>query len=338
MIRFLVGLFAATLTAVSFAGLVEVNTSQYIRESGSPYAQSLEVTLENDGEIRISNINLQDADVELAASTQIYLNGSSVLSPFQVPYGGYAVFPLSAGTHHLEVTLRGKPGGGLEVAFYENKPDAPIQGKGWELMEDGTVLHRKTGLVWHVNPLNPGLRRSESQNRFGGFRPLKLYPRAYCEARGCSGGPSIESYIEQLNQGDFGEDSVNGNAGKSDWRVPTPEELANVFDRRATFPAMTDRDGVIGPEGGWQAGMKYGEPFLICPTDPYQPESLECLNSNPDQVMGWFSPAVITTTKTAFPGYETSVNYYWRADLMSGAMDDSTNGGVVWPVRGGTSE
>ena len=157
MIRFLVGLFAATLTAVSFAGLVEVNTSQYIRESGSPYAQSLEVTMENDGEIRISNINLQDADVELAASTQIYLNGSSVLSPFQVPYGGYVVFPLSAGTHYLEVTLRGKPGGGLEVAFYENKPDAPAQGKGWELMDDGTVLHRKTGLIWHRNTATPGL-------------------------------------------------------------------------------------------------------------------------------------------------------------------------------------
>ena len=79
MVRFLVGIFAVTFTTASLAGLVEVNTSQYIRESGSPYAQSLEVTLENDGEIRISNINLQDADVELAASTQIYLNGSSVL-------------------------------------------------------------------------------------------------------------------------------------------------------------------------------------------------------------------------------------------------------------------
>ena len=150
MIKFLLGLFMATFTTGSVAGLVEVNTSQYIRESGAPYAQTLELILENDGEIRISNINLQDADVELAESTQIYLNGSSVLSPFQVPYGGYAVFPLSAGTHYLEVTLRGKPGGGLEVAFYENKPDAPVQGKGWELLTMGQCYTEKLDLFGTV--------------------------------------------------------------------------------------------------------------------------------------------------------------------------------------------
>jgi len=199
------------------AGLVEVNTSQYIRESGSPSAQTSEVTLENEGEIRISNINLQDADFELSGATQIYLNGSAVLSPFQVPYGGYAVFPLTAGTHYLEVTLRGKPGGGLEVAFYENKPDAPTPGKGFQLLDDGTVLHKKTGLIWHRFPNSPGLPDSlRDQN----------YPASKWSEE------QLDAYFIHLNMGDYGIDPDNGNAGHTDWRLPTPDELFSLVDLR----------------------------------------------------------------------------------------------------------
>ena len=152
--------YSVTLTDVAFCGLVEVNSSQYLRESGNPQAQYLEVTLDDAGEIRVSNVNLQDGYIELAASTDVLLNGSSLMQPFSLPTGGSAVFPLEPGTHYLEVTLRGKPGGGLKVSFYEEKPDAPVQGKGWELLDDGTVLHRKTGLIWHRNLSSHGWDRT----------------------------------------------------------------------------------------------------------------------------------------------------------------------------------
>ena len=129
--------------SLAFAGLVEVNSSQYLRESGNPQAQYLEVTLDNAGEIRVSNVNLQDGYIELASSTDVLLNGSSLMQPFSLPTGGSAVFPLEAGTHYLEVTLRGKPGGGLKVSFYEDKPDAPERGTtpcDPPLGEDGDAL------------------------------------------------------------------------------------------------------------------------------------------------------------------------------------------------------
>ena len=106
-------LLACLFPSLAFAGLVEVNSSQYLRESGNPQAQYLEVTLDNAGEIRVSNVNLQDGYIELASSTDVLLNGSSLMQPFSLPTGGSAVFPLEAGTHYLEVALRGKPGGGL---------------------------------------------------------------------------------------------------------------------------------------------------------------------------------------------------------------------------------
>ena len=126
-------------SATSLAGLVSVNTSNYIRESGSAVTETLSITLENEGEIRISNVNLQDDAIEVAASTEVYLNGQPVLDPFYLPPGGSVVFPLEAGVHDLEVTVLGKPGGGIAVSFYEDKPDAPVQGVGFEILADGTV-------------------------------------------------------------------------------------------------------------------------------------------------------------------------------------------------------
>lgn len=326
MIRFLVGLLVATFTAVSVAGLVEVNTSQYIRESGSPYAQSLEVTLENDGEIRISNINLQDADVELAASTQIYLNGSSVLSPFQVPYGGYAVFPLSAGTHYLEVTLRGKPGGGLEVAFYENKPDVPIQGKGWELLDDGTVLHRKTGLIWHRNTATPGLEDRLLRSAYSSCDDL--------------------AYIKDLNSGKYGSDPVNGNAGYSDWRIPSASEMYLTIDPRVSTPPLTDKNGGINNgrlleqdgylKGGYNSGMQFNDPLLVSAEDFGNYWGMPTANRR-YEVENWI-------TSTYSSSYSDADGVFRRRILIGGTdfgkpvEYTAACIGSVWPVRGGTPE
>lgn len=304
---------------------------QYIRESGSPSAQTSEVTLENEGEIRISNINLQDADFELSGSTQIYLNGSAVLSPFQVPYGGYAVFPLSAGTHYLEVTLRGKPGGGLEVAFYENKPDAPVQGKGWELLDDGTVLHRKTGLIWHRKMGSPGIPRDERGNP-------DYYPKADDSTR--TYGITISDYIKNLNEGVYGEDKIVGNAGYSDWRAPTMNELLTTSDSRA-IPPFADANGEVIPSethGTLYAGMKPGEPLIFCITPiyyeaSYTPGTPLC----PDD---WYVETLITNQRVpinfGFGAPATIPNWFQSLDLYSfHFLNPFNSDGDVWPVRGG---
>tara|TARA_B100000497_G_C7593394_1_gene356773 strand:- start:403 stop:840 length:438 start_codon:yes stop_codon:yes gene_type:complete len=71
--RYLKAVIALTcwLCMSAQAGLVEVNTSQYMRES-SPSARTLEVTLENEDEIRISNINFQNADMRFSYLSQAY--------------------------------------------------------------------------------------------------------------------------------------------------------------------------------------------------------------------------------------------------------------------------
>ena len=324
MTKLLVALISALLTTSAIAGLVEINSSQYIRESGSPSPQTLEVSLENEGEIRVSNINLQDADSELSDSTQIYLNGSAILSPFQVPYGGYVVFPLSAGTHYLEVTLRGQPGGGLEVAFYENKPDAPVQGKGWELLNDGTVLHRKTGLIWHRNAATPG-------------------PAAYAsvcpdELSRCN--ITISEYISNLNAGVYGRDSVYGNAGFSDWRAPSAMELFETIDIRVTSPPLTDKNGDVSysleteegaTRGGWRGGMQFGDPLFVCNND-LAPKWGEAPTDCPPE---FYAGAWITNDR--YPSYWYNENLSYLSVTVGqsqGQFEPWYNTGSVWPVRG----
>ena len=330
-------LLTLLLPSLAFAGLVEVNSSQYLRESGNPQAQYLEVTLDNVGEIRVSNVNLQDGYIELAASTDVLLNGSSLLQPFSLPTGGSAVFPLEAGTHYLEVTLRGKPGGGLKVSFYEDKPDAPVQGKGWELLEDGTVLHRKTGLIFHRNLNSPGV--GNPSNEFEDARNI-VADTYRCPTDGSL--LCIDQYISNLNNGLYGEDAIDGNATHTDWRAPTITELLSVIDPRVV-PALESKDGgvfidEITEVGGWTlggiyGGMKFGEPLLVCFRDLDYAGIVQCPAK--------FEPNNWLITNSWDP-------YDFKSDRRNtmaitlyryeGYSRGWVSKGSVWPVRGGTPE
>jgi hypothetical protein len=201
------------------AELISQTESTFLRGKGEPQPNSISVELKYPGELRIANVNLQDDATDIAESTEILLNGTALFSTFSLPKGGLVVFPLESGSYALDVMLRGKPGGGVRVEFLEDIPvTTPIR-KGWEVLEDGTALHKKTGLIWHRNAASPG------------FSSRDICPDAYRNTRyGCP--YTISEYIADLNAGVYGYDCIDGNCGHSDWRAPTIEEFYATVDLR----------------------------------------------------------------------------------------------------------
>jgi len=239
-------------SSFAFAGLIETNQTNYIRSTGAPVETVNAVTLNVSGEVRISNTNLQDGAVEPAESTIINIDGIVYLSPFKLPAGGSVVYPLAAGAHTLSVIVKGKSGGGIKISIYEDRPNTPAQGKGFELFDDGTVLHKKTGLIWHRNLGTPGVGTAQN----GG----SLRNSAYS---------SVQAYIDDINAGVYGTSSDEGNAGHSDWRLPTADELRNLTDLRFSEPAIANMSGegtsYSAPRRGHMGGARFGQPFLVCP-------------------------------------------------------------------------
>lgn len=283
-----------------------------------------QVTIEHPGEIRIANVNLQDDAIELAESTMLEINGSTLLSPFHLPTGGSVVFPLDAGTYYLTATVRGKPGGGIKVTFYEDQPDAPEPGVGWGLLDDGTVLHRKTGLIFHRNLASPGAISKGCSNQ-----QSRLSVSGYPEC-------SPETYIQDLNGGLFGTDLVNGNAGFTDWRVPTLKELFSVSTSGTTPPiegnSEANEGGFLFEGLNYFGGMKQNDPFIFC--------------YNPDVWGGWMDEFgvercsydhVVDSLLTSEKSIWNPHTHNLAIDMWPGysGTDISRANGDVWPVRGG---
>jgi hypothetical protein len=225
------------------------------------------------------------------------------------------------------VTLLGKPGGGIAVSFYEDKPDAPVQGKGWELFDDGTVLHRKTGLIWHRKIGSPGIPRDGSQT-YG-----RIFPDNHFSVTSTT--LTISKYIQNLNGGIYGADPVEGNAGHSDWRAPTVAELVSAMDFRVSAPPIADRDGNVTrypwPREGVGGGMKPGEPLFLCAwyDDYYETEF--GIQRCPVE---WDVYGLITNDENAWD-YWTDNQYYFFVGMFEGLSARGRGGASVWPVRGG---
>lgn len=303
------------MTGVALAtNYEEVYNNDFIRGSGSPITETINITLTGGGKLLIKNGSLEDDVIELASSTEVYLDGTRILNPFHIEMGMAYLKDLEPGLHMLELTLRGKPGGLVAVTFLEET--SPTAERGFEILPDGTVLQKATGLIWHRNPVNPGM----------GIGHLAVHPD---DPRYMI----VSTYLENLNTGVYGTDPVDGNAGYTDWRLPTLEELESIIDRRFAFVCLPNIQGegtvLPPPDNGQFGGMKYGEPFYVCSDRAGNPEPCP-VSANAEGYI------FITDTPTAWSGYNTtwSNSFYWGAEVAGGCVShDWTNTGLVWPVR-----
>ena len=72
-------------------------------------------------------------------------------------------------------------------------------------------------------------------------------------------------------------DPVAGNAGYSDWRLPSAVEMYKTIDPRVSVPPLADKNGEVdngryleqGGEvkGGYNSGMQFSDPLLISADD-----------------------------------------------------------------------
>lgn len=328
---------------VAQATIYEVVHDQvFVRAVTAPVTETAYVTTDDPGELRITN----EDSVDLGVSTDVVVDGVDILHPFYLDMGYSYVMPLVPGSHVVDVTLRGSPGGTLRLIVLEEV----IEKVGYEILPDGTVLQKKTDLIWHRNPHSPGTDDPLPWPGTGSYGKQFLGP----EAADRNGTPwmSFDYYIADFNAGVYGSDAFRGNAGHDDWRMPTIDELLTMADRRFTGPAISRMDGggVIGdpfcdmsipftewpvPNNGYGGGMQFGEPFYACCV-PGTAQHNSCPEWWEDLYYYTEFPQVISQTPTNDWGYGTEcwVRPYWRMDVYSGSLDFWYTGGFVWPVRG----
>jgi hypothetical protein len=78
------GLLALGWLVATSATAGEILEETVVRGSGSPETVTFNVTLENVGEVRLLNDNLEDDAVEPVALTTVLIDGAEFLKPFRV--------------------------------------------------------------------------------------------------------------------------------------------------------------------------------------------------------------------------------------------------------------
>lgn len=320
--------------------LRQVSTKQMIRTTGTPTQDTFEFSLLSTGELRVTNESLIDSLSENAVETNVLVDGVKIINSFFIKPGLGYVWKLNAGAHTIKAILHGMPGGSITFTAFEDTQ--PQLQRGFEVLQDGTVLHKNTGLIWHRNPFTPGVGelRAHGDHAYGA---ILHYDEKY-------------DYVRDINAGVYGDDPDFGNAGYSDWRLPTIDELWSVTDRRFSWPTISNIEGggtVLEPYSsptseaitgmGYRGGMNvYGRPFLICVFDAASDIPGKCDDKvNIDSVLPWIVSGTLGSSPNCY-GYHCSGVYSWGLDIRNnevrggaGLSGDGHPGdvGSVWLVR-----
>ena len=191
-----------------------------------------------------------------------------------------------------------------------------IVGKGWTLLTDGTVRHNKTGYNWHRKIGSPGILSGEMET--GNGDNVRVYP----DASPWAGGQlTITEYIANLNSGVYGTDAENGNAGYTDWRAPTIEELSTTIDYAQSSPPFSNID-----ESGNSIAMVSGEPLFFCLPWNNDGTLSDCEKT-------WSAYTLITNNKSPLEGTADSQYFGMELEWFDPILYNR-NTGAVWPIRG----
>ena len=278
----------------------EVYNNTFVRSTGSPVIETIALNLSSAGTLTIKNGSLEDDITELSSSTEVYLDGVQILNPFHIEAGMAYLKDLTEGSHSIELALYGKPGGQVNVTVMEESSCGPIPYViRYEFLEDETVRDNKTGLIWHRFPNTPGIIHGSSDT------PLHA--------------SDMNDYINNLNNGVYGTDSINGNAGYTDWRIPTIEEMITVFSNQPGINLSNKYDD--GPH-------VYTDPFMIC----------NWYNENCPDEHRIYDAWLTQSNCFADPGGWFDCDHPNQVIGVDSALGFRINewhsGGDVWPVRG----
>lgn len=181
------------------------------------------------------------------------------------------------------------------------------------LRPDDTVLDFQTDIIYHRNPRTPGIPH------LPGFAVITTRE---------TGGAYINmfEYIDNLNAGVYGTDPMHGNAGYTDWRIPTLNDLLCLYDPMQKNLRIPGKWLV---EIGEQAGPNvYGDPFYMCNWF----DGPEICPAGQQMWEPW-----LTNTPCRYddmgsvgctPGLHYAIVFPWATEIWS----DGTYG-EIWPTR-----
>lgn len=319
LILLLLLMFVNTVGAVSYEEIY--NNIFEVNDPATQEVVSFDVV--SPGKLIIQNISLENMQASV-----VTFDGETILNPFQIEIGMAYTIPFIEGQHDLEFILHARIDGQMNITILQEMNHvAYVKEEYLELLETGAlydirfetlpeeiIRDNKTGLIWHQNPVNPG------------FVPPITSPGQqdnwiHTTYEDPPDHITMDTYINNLNSGVYGTDPMHGNAGFTDWRIPTIDEMMTLIKTNIPHALLVNSME--------DSALTYGDPFCACNwyDDPaYCPEEQQLWGQWITQTIWMPDPAsgYIPYTEDQRVGM-----VFWDY-----CIDMGHTKGCIWPVRG----